>query len=269
MSKNVKSNTPITNLVVNWVILHTPASILDAIKAGAASITMEQEGFVRNGNRTDHRRADGTHDPEAFASAKVEQSIHGDYILNYSTMLGRRADDIVRAVLDHLSTVIFPPVPQANTKTDGTPKMNTRPGEREKWMKSLGFGQVDIGAGKRWQLSLAGSDELITAINELVPEVFKGTEKPSSTKVQVAFATSNRTNGTTAYVSLYNPAAEGVDVTKFGLDVAKVRLLLVDGWSFNTVSVKGEKVLPEVAEQYLAALNAAEPVAQPQIEAVA
>jgi hypothetical protein len=269
MSKNVKSNTPITTLVLNWVLENTPASVHDSLKAGAASIVTEVDGFVRNGNRTDHRRADGTHDPEAFASAKVEQGIHGGYILNYSSMLGRRADDIVRAVLDHLSMVLIPPVPQANTKADGTPKMNTRPGEREKWMKSLGFGQVEVGAGKRWQLSLAGSAELITAIGELVPEVFKGTEKPSSTKVQVAFATSSRTNGTTAYVSLYNPAAEGVDVTKFGLDVAKVRLLLVDGWSFNTVSVKGEKVLPEVAEQYLAALNAAEPAEQLQIEAVA
>jgi hypothetical protein len=263
MSKNVKSNNPITTLVLNWVLEHTPKALHDSLNAAASSIVTEVDGFVRNGNRTDYRR-----DEEAFASAAVEQGIHGGYILNYSTMLGRRADDIVRAVLLHFSSVVFPPVPQANTKTDGTPKMNTRPGEREKWLKSLGFGQIEAGAGKRWQLSLAGSDELLTAVNELVPEVFKGTEKPSSTKVQVAFASPANLMGRTFYVSLYNPDALGVDAAKFGADVEWVRLALNAGFAFNLISVKGEKALPKVAVQYLAAINAGAEVPQP-VEQVA
>ena len=121
-----------------------------------------------------------------------------------------------------------------------------------------------MGAGKRWQLTLAGSEQLIAEIEDLVPVLFTGTEKPSSTKVQVAFVAPASLLGQTFYASLYNPDATGVTPAKFGEDVAKVRVNLGAGFRFALVNSKGSKVLPKIAEQYLAACAAIEDQTQPQ-----
>jgi hypothetical protein len=263
MSKSDKAQSnlkPLTTLVYEFVKGHTPAAIHPALEAAFNSIVLEKDGFVRTGNRTAYNL-----DEEAFSSAKVEQSVNGGYVLAYSRMEGRRAHDIIRAILLHFGTFVFPPTPQENKKADGTPKMNSHPGQIEKWIKSLGFAQVEVGSGKRWQLSLAGTDELIAKIEELVPVLFEGTEKPSSTKVQIAFVSPAVLMGRTFYASLYNPDATGVDAAKFGGDVAWVRIALDAGYRFALVNKAGTKVLPPIAEKYLAAVEAS----KPQQEAVA
>jgi hypothetical protein len=263
MRKSESVANPITTLVLEWVKQHTPEAIHPALQRAADAITTEKDGFVRTGNRTAYNL-----DEEAFSSAKVEKNVNGGFVLAYSRMEGRRAHDIVRAILLFFGTYVFPPTAQENKKADGTPKMNTHPGQIDKWIKSLGFAQIEQGSGKRWQLTLTGSEELLAEIEALVPILYEGTEKPSSTKVQIAFVTPAALMGQTVNVSLYNPDAEGVTPAKFGDSLAWVRLALSQGWQFALVNRGGSKVLSPVAQKYVAALQAAEQP-QPQQQAVA
>jgi hypothetical protein len=256
MSKNAKRETPIVNAVLAWVKTLIPKAQHEAAERGAQSIVAEQDGFVRNGNRTDYNR-----DAEAFASAGIEHTKDGA-VLVYSNMEKRRAHDIIRTALFQISEALYPPVPQKNTNADGTPKMNHRKGEREKWITSLGFAKVEVGKGSRYVLATPGSEELIAKVEALVPERFDGTKAPENTKKSVIFILPARLQSRTVAVSLYDPESAKVDAEKFTTDLTQVRMLLEDGWNLKDTEAR-------VSKLYLDGLAAQNREKQPEAAAAA
>lgn len=251
------SKTPIMDEIVSWLLPLIPKAQHEAIKAQAAKLAGEQDGFVRNGNRIDYNR-----DEEAFASAGIEHTNDGP-VLVYSNMAKRRAHDIIRTGLFYLSEAIYQPTPQKNLNPDGTPKMNHRKGEREKWLTSLGFAKVEVGSGMRYVLKVPGSEALIAKVEQLVPERFDGTAKPENPKKSVGFLLPAIQGARTVSLPLYDPESAKVDAEKFTIDLSWVRIQLSDhGWSFKEPDAR-------VPSLYLAALAAENTTAQAPAQAAA
>lgn len=220
MSKNTK---PVAKRITDWLLTIVPEAHRDKIKAAFAALADEQDGFVRNGNRTDYRR-----DQLAFASSGVEQTDAGPVFV-YSTMKGRRVEDLIFAYLmDHASTFIFPPT----KREDGKLQRHTK--ARESWCASLGFAKQEVGKGQRQflNLELRGAKQLISDLGQMVPERFEGTEAPTSTKAQVKFILPASLGAVPVNISLYDPEQPSVDEAKFKEDLAKVSLLLDGGVTF-------------------------------------
>jgi hypothetical protein len=214
--------------------------VLDALTTAERAIVDEFDVFVRNGNRTAYN-LDGL----AFSSAKIEHLKTGGEALTYSTMEGRRVDDILYAVLDHLSRFVYPAserqdVNQAGPNT-GKPKLNHRRAERDKWITSLGYVKTDVGKGKRNLFGDAFQD-LKDQLETLIPERFDGTERPSTALQQMPLITPTRLSGSQViYLNVYRPTA---DAEKIASCVALVKLFLKDGFTFqrnkDSGVVKGE-----------------------------
>jgi hypothetical protein len=233
--------TRICNFVKNLAI--TPAA-KDAVDLAVASVASEFDVFIRNGNRTDYRR-----DSEAFASAKMEPILFegkdtGKWAHTYSTMEGRRVDDIIYVALDHISLFVFPPQERADTKKDGTAKVQSRRKERDNWIASLGFAKVEAGKGKRNLFGDAFS-ELKTELDLSIPERFKGTEAPTTAKQMIALVESARRNGLISRINVYKQTASE---EKVKASFEEIMLYILDGCSFQ-LNEEG-KVAGELASFY-------------------
>jgi hypothetical protein len=236
---------PIFKKVVDFVknLPITPAAKEAADKA-LASVAAEYDVFIRNGNRTDWRR-----DAEAFASAKMEPILSegkdtGKWAHTYSTMEGRRVDDIIYTALDHISLFAFPPQERADTKKDGTAKVQSRRKERENWIASLGYSKPEVGKGKRNLFGDAFAD-LKTDLDLTIPERFKGTEAPTTAKQMIALVESARRNGLISRINVYKATASEEKVKS---SFEEIMLYVLDGCTFQ-LNDEG-KVAGELASFY-------------------
>jgi len=236
-------------LITEWVKQHVPQEIHDKINSALSALADVQDGFNRNGNRTDYRR-----DQLAFASAGIEPTADGP-VLVVSTMKGRRVADIVRVyLLEHVSTFVYPPT----ERKDG--KMQSHRPARERWVSGLGFEQQEAGSGKRWNLvQKAGTDELLAEIEKLVPERFEGTELPTSTKSFLKLVLPSELGGLEVSVAVYDPEKPNVTEEKFRADLERIMPLLRAGGQFST-DRKGNPT--RLGELYLAAFKASQQAAQ-------
>lgn len=197
---------PVTDLVADFAKRHTPEPHHKAIEAARLSIVAEQDGFNRTRNYTAWK-VDG----EAASSAGIEP-VKGGFVLVTSNMEKRRPADIVRTVLDRFSRGIYPPVDRKDLNTSGPnagkPKLNHNNSEREAWIASLGFSQTQVNEetkAKRWVITLNGSDELLAAVGELVPEKYAGTTLNVPTMATVQLKLPVRYMGRTIATNLPDP----------------------------------------------------------------
>jgi len=242
-----KDVTPITNKIFDRlleILKGAPSAVIDTVKAAHALIVDETDDFVRNGNRTDYRR-----DGLAASSAKVEPLLEpaGKFALTYSTMKGRRVDDILYALLDFVSTVLYPPVERADANKTGPnagkPKMNSRIAERNAWLDSIGYRVEVSGKGKR---TVFGDQfaELKAELERLIPERFEGTEQPTLTNFQNLPLSIPASLNAGFVGSIYLPVArEGAPEELVSKSVARLRAHLMIGYTFVKTS-KTNKMSP-------------------------
>ena len=242
--------TMVWDRVKELIKTHSPVEKA-AVDARYALIEDEFDVFVRNGNRTDYRR-----DDEAASSAAIEplSDKPGKYALTYSTMKGRRVDDILFAILDFLSIGVFPPVEREDKNTTGPnagkPKLSHRRKERDQWIAALGYRAALVNApltegglgftdgqhkGKR---AVFGDQfaELKAKLESLIPERFEGTLKPTLTNFQNLPLTIPATLSTGMTGSIYLPVArpQVEDVSLITKSTQRLRAFLLAGFSIPT-----------------------------------
>ena len=207
------------------------AAAKEAADKALESVVAEYDVFIRNGNRTDYRR-----DAEAFASSRMEPMLVDGKIVpdqwahTYSTMEGRRVDDIIYTALDHISLFAFPPQARGDLKKDGSNKVQSRRKERDNWIASLGFTKVEAGKGKR---NLFGDSfqSLKDELEASIPQRFKGTEAPTTAKQMIALVENAKRNGCISRITVYKSTAKEEQV-KQSFD--EILLYIMDGCTFQT-----------------------------------
>lgn len=230
MSKG--KNTPIFSLITAKVrqIVKANTAWAKALDNAQADVLDEFDAFVRTGNRTDYRR-----DGLAASSGRMEpiDGQPGKWALTYSTMKGRRVDDILYAVLYFLSGYIYEPT----ERKDG--KQNHRDSERTKWITSLGYTKEKVGKGQR---NLFGDafKELKDQLEAAIPERFVGTPKPTTQLVQMPLIAPPALCSRTVYLNVYRQTAEA---DKIAVHTTEVKAFLAAGFTFpvdDEGNVKGE-----------------------------
>lgn len=139
--------TPIFSLIADFVsTLGITPEAREAVAKADSSVVDEYDVFPRSGNRTAYNL-----DQLAASSARMERLIDGrdGWAHTYSTMKGRRVDDIIYVSLDHISSFVFPPTARDDKGKDGKPKMQSHRADRDRWIQSLGYAKTEVGKGKR------------------------------------------------------------------------------------------------------------------------
>jgi hypothetical protein len=236
-----EKNTPLTFLVFDFLrTLPLTKEALAALDPAEASILDEFDVFVRANNRTNYR-IDGL----AAASARMERLIDGrdGWALTYSTMKGRRVDDVLYCLLDHASSFVFPATEREDKGKDGKPKMQSHRADRDRWIASLGYTKAEIGKGKR---NLFGDtfQELKDELEAMIPERFEGTEQPQTAKQLLALIAPAALGAEVIRINVYKANHEGNTNSLISL----MRFLLA-GYRFQTKPDSGE-VIGELAQFY-------------------
>jgi hypothetical protein len=228
MSKS--KSCPVYSTIISFVLPKVTPEAKRALEASIKQTTLETDAFPRSGNFTAHNL-----DELARSSAKVEKRADspGEFAFTYSTMQGRRVDDIIYIALLHGSSFVFPPTPRSDSKADGTPKMQTHEAQREKWINSLGFERKEIKKGDKvvGRRSLFGDafEDLKAQLENEIPERFFGTEKPKSTKVLIPIVAPARLASITMRVNVYR---EDAGAEKILAQAKELSLLRLDGYTW-------------------------------------
>lgn len=270
MSKS--KNCPVFSTIISFVLPKVTPEAKRALEAAIKQTSLETDAFPRSGNFTAYSL-----DELARSSAKAERraDIPGEWAFTYSTMQGRRVDDIIYVALMHASSWVFPPTARTDTKGDGTPKMQTHEAQREKWIKALGFDRTEITkdgkvVGRRTLFGDAFS-ELKDQLEKEIPERFYGTEKPASTKQMLPLVAPASLGAVTLRYNAYRKSASADNIL---YDVKVLSIFLLNGWTFPTSDegvVEGD--LPAFyaveCEKHILALREAEAAKQQTPEAAA
>jgi len=230
MAKN--KSCPVYSTIISFVLPKVTPDAKKALEASIRQTTLETDAFPRSGNFTAY-----TLDELARTSAKVEKRADapGEWAFTYSTMQGRRVDDIIYVALKHASSFVYPPTPRSDNKADGTPKMQTHEAQREKWITSLGFERFEIKKGEkvvgRRTLFSDAFEELKAQLETDIPERFFGTEKPKSTKVLIPIVGPARLASRTMRVNVYR---EDAGAEKILAEAKELALLRLAGYTWPT-----------------------------------
>jgi len=242
MSKGKNDSHPIYSMVANFVrsLVKANAALVAAVNAAEAQIATETDAFVRNGNRTDYNR-----DGLAFSSARIEplKGSPGLKAFTYSTMEGRRVDDILYEVLLDISGEVYEPTDRKDGKT------NHRQAERAKWIMSLGYQRVEAGKGKR---GLFGDTfvELKDQLEKSIPERFTGTQKPSTQLQQVPMVAPPTLHSRTFYTNVYRPSVASTPEGEKKILICAMELEAAVKAGFRFLTDESGNVRGEIASFY-------------------